>query len=118
MHHPISITHSPAVQETLDRMLEFSGPQFPDDICGKKAMADAATVIELLRNQIETLCAAADSMREATNWLPVVFGECDSPDGVYVPTTEEAIAKYSDASRLLERATHYARKASAKSIAA
>jgi hypothetical protein len=63
-----------------------------------------------LREALQALCVAADNMREASNWLPVVLGECDPPTDVYVPTKEEAIERYSDAFKSLERATYYARK--------
>ena len=58
MHHPISITLSPAVQETLDLMLEFSGDRYPDDICGKQAMGDAANVIQMLRSELKSIAAS------------------------------------------------------------
>jgi hypothetical protein len=72
--------------------------------------ADLAAENARLREVLQTLCIAADNMREASNWLPVVFGECDPPTDVYVPTKDEAIERYSDAFKSLERATYYARK--------
>lgn len=62
MHHPISVTLSPAVQETLDLMLEFSGDRYPDDICGKKAMADAAKIIQ---TQSKILLQAANALENS-----------------------------------------------------
>lgn len=35
--------------DIVDRLREFSGPRYPDDICGKACMGDAANEIERLR---------------------------------------------------------------------
>ena len=35
--------------DIVERLLEFAGPRYPDDICGKLAMGDAAAEIVRLR---------------------------------------------------------------------
>jgi hypothetical protein len=43
------------------RLREFSGPQYPDDICGKQCMADAAAEIVRLR---AALVVARDRIKD------------------------------------------------------
>ena len=64
-----------------------------------------------LRDAMQGLCSAADNMRECCNVLMVALGECDAPDGVFVPTAEDAQEAYSNAFARLQRATYYGNKA-------
>jgi hypothetical protein len=41
---------------------EFAGPNYPDDICGKKVMADAAEEIESLREALTKIAAQAEKV--------------------------------------------------------
>ena len=41
--------------DIVERLREFAGPQYPDDICGKAAMGYAADEIERLRAEIQQL---------------------------------------------------------------
>lgn len=41
---------------------EFAGPNYPDDICGKQAMAEAAEEIESLRGALAKIVAQAEKV--------------------------------------------------------
>ncbi|CAB4144737.1 hypothetical protein UFOVP470_55 [uncultured Caudovirales phage] len=53
--------------DIVERLREFAGPQYPDDICGKAAMGYAADEIERLRARIEALEGEIRETAEASN---------------------------------------------------
>ena len=92
--------------------MEFEGQHFGEDVFDRLSRLELVAERDRLREATHSLCAAADNMRECCNVLMVALGQCDAPDGVFVPTAEDAQEKYSDAFDSLQRATYYANKAS------
>jgi len=45
--------------DIVARLREFTGPQYPDDICGKAAMGEAADEIERLRALMQEIYSLA-----------------------------------------------------------
>ena len=93
------------------RNMEFEGQHFGEDVFDRLNRLALVAERNALRDAMQALCAAADNMRECCNVLMVALGECDAPDGVFVPTQEDAMEKYSGAFATLQRATYYGNKA-------
>jgi hypothetical protein len=56
--------------DIVERLREFAGPRYPDDICGKLAMGEAADEIERLRRRRNRLAAdLAQAHRDIGPWI-------------------------------------------------
>ena len=93
------------------RNMEFEGQHFGEDAFDRVNRLALVAERNALRDAMQGLCSAADNMRECCNVLMVALGECDAPDGVFVPTAEDAQTAYSNAFARLQRATYYGNKA-------
>ena len=93
------------------RSMEFEGQHFGEDVFDRVNRLALVAERNALRDAMQGLCSAADNMRECCNVLMVALGECDAPDGVFVPTAEDAQEAYSNAFARLQRATYYGNKA-------
>jgi hypothetical protein len=58
--------------DIVERLREFSGKKYSDDICGKTAMAEAAAEITRLRRENSVLLKAADDVY--AKLMPTVEG--------------------------------------------
>lgn len=92
------------------RNMEFEGQHFGEDVFDRVNRLTLVDERNALRDALKGMCGAADNMRECCNMFMVTLGECDAPDGMFVPTQEEAQEKYSAAFASLQRATFYATK--------
>ena len=93
------------------RSMEFEGQHYGEDVFDRVNRLALVAERNALRDAMQGLCAAADNMRECCNVLMVTLEECDAPEGVFVPTPEEAREKYVEAFGSLQRATHYGNRA-------
>lgn len=56
--------------DIVERLREFAGPRYPDDICGKACMGEAADEIEWLRGERLRLAAdLAEAHKAILPWI-------------------------------------------------
>jgi hypothetical protein len=61
--------------DIVARLREFAGPQYPDDICGKAAMGEAADEIERLRADMRKITAVNSKRDRYSSEIDLIITE-------------------------------------------